>query len=153
MIMVDHPFLDTAIAVPPPSPQPKLDSPPVLISATPVEIDAGEDLSALSARDQELHRWALSLNPVRPSIETAQRCRAEIERITRDRAHPLGRLPLAVVSTGNQNLDYTALQQKLLTLSENSRQFVAARSGHAIHLDQPDEVIGAIAWVVEAVRR
>ena len=153
MVIVDHPFLDTAIAVPPPSPQPKLDSPPVLISATPVEIDAGEDLSALSARDQELHRWALSLNPVRPSIETAQRCRAGIERITRDRAHPLGRMPLAVVSTGNQNLDYTALQQKLLTLSENSRQFVAARSGHSIHLDRPDEVIGAIAWVVEAVRR
>ena len=153
MVIIDHPFLDPAIAVPSPAPRPKLDSPPVLISAAPVDIDAAEDVSALPARDQELHRWALSLNPVRPNVETAERCRAEVERITRNHAHPLGRLPLAVVSTGNQNLDYTVLQQKLLTLSETSRQFIAARSGHAIHLDQPDEVIRAIAWVVEAPPR
>ena len=33
------------------------------------------------------------------------------------------------------------------------RQFIAARSGHMIHRDQPEVVVAAIREVVEAVRR
>jgi hypothetical protein len=44
------------------------------------------------------------------------------------------------------------LQAQLARLSSNSRHTVAEKSGHNIHLDQPDLVIEAIVGVVEAAR-
>ncbi|HEV2665986.1 MAG TPA: hypothetical protein VG324_13795 [Blastocatellia bacterium] len=48
--------------------------------------------------------------------------------------------------------DRKRLQADLLTLSSNSKQIVAKKSGHHIQLDEPDLVIDAIQQVVKASR-
>ena len=74
--------------------------------------------------------------------------------------HPLGSLPLVVLTRGvggNSLLgnggtpvpaSWLALQKDLVGLSTNSTQVIATRSGHAIQLDQPDLVITAIRQVL-----
>ncbi len=49
-------------------------------------------------------------------------------------------------------LKYDEFQTKLLSLSQNSKQIVAAKSGHFIIIDRPDVVIDAISQVVRSVR-
>jgi pimeloyl-ACP methyl ester carboxylesterase len=41
----------------------------------------------------------------------------------------------------------------LLNLSRNSKQIIAANSGHHIQLDEPEVVINAIQQVIDAVQR
>jgi pimeloyl-ACP methyl ester carboxylesterase len=146
-IMVDHAFLDVGGDANPPS-VPGLDSPPVLIYKEPINLTAEEtsDFRELPQRVQELHHWAMSLNPKLPTVETAEDCLAQIG------GDSLGRRPLAVVSTANDHPNYKKLQQQLLALSARSRQFLADRSFHSVEIDQPDVVVAAIQWVFEAVR-
>src|SRR6266516_4578068 len=64
--------------------------------------------------------------------------------------HPLGQLPLVVLTRGIPDADpqlerdWQALQRDLAGLSSNSLHSIATRSGHYIQLDQPDLVIAAI---------
>lgn len=141
VVLIDHTFLEST-GKSPSQASPDFDIPPALISQTPIRIEAEEDLGKLPPRDQELHRWAVSLNPIRPTIETARTCLAAAGR-------SLGRLPLALVSTGNRNPAYLELQQELLSLSGRSRQFVAGASGHSVELDQPDVIVRAIRSLLE----
>jgi pimeloyl-ACP methyl ester carboxylesterase len=85
-----------------------------------------------------------------------------------DESRPLGDIPLAVLSRSERPADdgasdfYTSpevqrawseLQKELATSSTNSRHIIAERSGHYIHLDQPEVVIDATGWVVEQARQ
>ena len=66
-----------------------------------------------------------------------------------------GALPLIVLSRGlihGQDQDWQRMQSELLELSSNSRQLFADRSGHSIHLQQPQAAIDAIATMVEQTR-
>lgn len=64
-----------------------------------------------------------------------------------------GDLPLIVLSRGlDPDPEWQAQQAALLTLSSNSQQLIADKSGHNVHLDQPDAAIGAIVQMVELVR-
>jgi hypothetical protein len=51
------------------------------------------------------------------------------------------------------NEERKRMQSDLLNLERNSKQIVAANSGHHIQLDEPEVVTSAIQQVVEAVRR
>src|SRR5262249_47230399 len=69
--------------------------------------------------------------------------------------HPLGNLPLVVLTHGKQILPAaqveqqgTGLKNDLAGLPSNSRHTVAANSGHHIHLEQPDLVVQAIKDVL-----
>src|SRR5215469_8369085 len=63
--------------------------------------------------------------------------------------HPLGRLPLIVLTRGTQvDATWQALQKDLASLSTNSKQIIATRSDHQIQLKQPDLVIAAIKQVL-----
>ncbi|HSL31730.1 MAG TPA: alpha/beta hydrolase [Anaerolineales bacterium] len=77
---------------------------------------------------------------------------------------PLGDLPLGVVTAGLGLCDFGAgapveaaaydqvwqdLQKELTTLSSNSLQIIAERSGHMVPTDQPEAVMDAIQWVME----
>lgn len=140
MMIADHPYLESAIGpTQARAPQSTFDTPPVLISQTPIVLDSDEDLSRLPLRDQQLHRWAVSLHPVLPSVDTARACLSQID------GAMLGRIPLVVVSTGNQNFAYMKLQERLLALSRLGRQVIAERSGHTIELDEPEAIVRAIA--------
>jgi len=155
MVVVDHAFLDPVDDSPPvPARTPGLDSPPVLISKTPIvfTIEDISNFNNLPQRNRELHRWAASLKPVLPGVETAKECAAQIDAATRGRSRALGDIPLAVVSTTNDAPNYPKLQAKLLALSNRSHQLISKKSFHAIEIDEPEVVIRAVRQVVEAVR-
>jgi pimeloyl-ACP methyl ester carboxylesterase len=64
--------------------------------------------------------------------------------------HPLGRLPLVVLTRGKQvDAAWQTLQKELASLSTNSKQMIATRSDHQIQLEQPDLVIAAIKQVLD----
>jgi hypothetical protein len=105
--------------------------------------------------NQQLHRWADS-QPAQSSQGPAiyQECLSQLEKTTQLRPDPLGNMPLAVVSNGvfQASRDYRKLQDQLLALSHNSGELIAAKSGHAIQLDEPEVIVTAIREVVKAVR-
>lgn len=156
MVIVDHAFS--------PEPDPDaskslganagLDSPPVLIYQEPIRLTAEDtsDFRRLPERVQALHRWAMSLDPHLPTADMLDDCLDELKAIERG-SRPLGDLPLAVVSTGNQARGYARLQSSLLELSRRSTQFRAEHSFHSVEIDQPEVVVEAIRHVVETARR
>jgi pimeloyl-ACP methyl ester carboxylesterase len=154
MVIVDHAFIDVGGGPPRPLPAPGPDSPPVLIHQEPIilTVEDTSDFSKLPARIQKLHRWAESLKPALPTVETAEDCLSQLKRTDRG-PHPLGNTPLLVVSTGNELPNYKKLQTELLSLSVRSKQLMAEGSFHSVEIDQPDVVVNAIAEVVEMVRK
>jgi pimeloyl-ACP methyl ester carboxylesterase len=56
----------------------------------------------------------------------------------------LGDVPLAIVSGGDQPAEVLAQHRALTGLSSRGRHVVAAKSGHWIHLDEPDVVVREI---------
>jgi pimeloyl-ACP methyl ester carboxylesterase len=144
-------FIDHAYIPPPPAPVPIStgpDSPPAVISATPIEIGVEDEpgFDKLPARIRDLHRWAMSANPARPDAKMAEACISAVGNAT------LGSLPLVVVSTANDSPGYAKLQTNLLALSPNSRQFIAGESFHSIEISQPEIVVRAIRLAFEAAR-
>jgi pimeloyl-ACP methyl ester carboxylesterase len=73
MVIVNHAFLDVAPDVPPPPPVTS-DSPPVLISSTPITFGLEDDknFSRLPEHIRNLHAWALSRHPLRPANPTSR---------------------------------------------------------------------------------
>jgi pimeloyl-ACP methyl ester carboxylesterase len=154
MVIVDHAFIDvgtdTHSGQSAPPPVPGADSPPVLIYKTPIilTVEDSSDFSKLPERDQKLHRWAASLNPALPTVQTAEECLSQLSRIAQG-LHPLGTAPLVVVSTANELPNYKKLQTELLSLSTRSRHLLADRSFHSVEIDQPEVVVDAIRQVVK----
>src|SRR5215510_2455105 len=86
MVIVDHAFIDTRSDTPPapksPSPQQPYDSPPILLSQTPITwtIEDDPNFRKLPARNRVLHRWAVSLvDYVLPTVPRAAECISEAE--------------------------------------------------------------------------
>lgn len=156
MVLVDHAFIDTptktSSAVSGAFSDAGVDTPPVLISKTPVNLDMEDDrnFAKLPERDQQLHRWALSVS-TRPTPEDASLCFSEVDQAEQNRPFPLGHTPVAVVSTLYDSPQYRQLQGKLLALSHNSTQFIADHSTHMVIIDQPETVIKAIQHVLASI--
>jgi len=138
-----------------PSPVSSANKQSSLLSAGGIEDDP--NFKNLSARDRELHFWGLS----QTRNETARRtnaniipqCLAEADSIAEEHPHPLEDKPLVDVSTDmNRNPNYLGVQATLLSLSQNSKEIIAARSGHYVMIDRPDAVIDAIGQVVRSLR-
>lgn len=149
IVIVDHAFLDVAPDKAPPfAGRADLDSPPVLLSAPSIDLTVEEtsNFRNLPNESQALHRWADSLHPKLATVETAEDCIAQIGDAK------LGGIPLAVVSTANDNPNYPKLQKQLLALSTYSRQFIADKSFHSIEIDQPGIVVEAIRLLTSTVR-
>jgi len=153
VVMVDHAFIDVRSA-PAPEAGNSGSNRPVLLQQTPMTFTA-EDSSQfrnLPERSRQLHRWAASLQPVLPTVETAKDCLAQLKS-TEKAPHPLGNKPLVVISTGNRQPNYKKLQEELLGLSQQSEQMMAAASFHSVEIDEPDVVITGIGVVVDKVRQ
>lgn len=114
----------------------------------------------LPAAAQQARTWALSQashyaanNSAFGGDETAA---MRVERLTTD--YPLGDMPLVVVTRGEaittgpqaQEREQERVQQRgdLVRLSRQGKQVIAERSGHHIHIDQPELVVDAIREVV-----
>ena len=156
MVLVDHAFRPDPDpdAKPGPASTKGFDTLPVLISRTPIQVtvEDASDFQRLPQRVQELHRWAMSLNPKLPEWEDAQDCLDQLKQAAAG-PFPLRDLPLAVVSTGNQSRGYERLQDQLLALSRRSIHMIAERSFHSVEIDQPEVVVAAIRQIVERVRK
>jgi pimeloyl-ACP methyl ester carboxylesterase len=140
-------------AVPPPMPPPMPSTPggggPVAFG-----IESDPNFSKLSARDRELHLWAIAQTrnqmALQSNHEMIPECVAEADAIAKEHSHALGDKPLVDVST--EMSTHAKLQMELLSLSQNSKEIVAEKSGHFVIIDRPDVVIEAIRQVVQSVR-
>jgi pimeloyl-ACP methyl ester carboxylesterase len=119
----------------------------------------------LPPRLQELRLWAMSLPESNVSdydpFQAEELVILFADRLRRE--YPLGDKPVVIlrrkaesgltkeedVKRDQERIENT---QSLLLLSRNSQLVVAEKSGHEIHLDQPELVINAIRAVVEAVK-
>jgi pimeloyl-ACP methyl ester carboxylesterase len=118
-------------------------------------IESDPNFSKLSARDRELHLWAMAQTRnqivLRSNIRLVPDCIAEADALAKE--HPLGDKPLVDVSTDQfRSSDYVKLQKELLSLSQNSKEIIAEKSSHFVIIDRPDVVIDAIRQVVQSVR-
>jgi len=154
VVIVDHAFLPKPIPFAKTGRFKDLDSPPVLISMTPVIGSHADEpgFSKLPKEAQELDRWATAASPDLPTAETSEQCIASAEAAAHGNPHPLGRLPLVVISTGNQSPGYAELQQHLLSLSSNSRHLIAENSFHSVEISEPEVVTEGIRDVVASAR-
>jgi pimeloyl-ACP methyl ester carboxylesterase len=114
---------------------------------------------------QRMRTWALSqvkhvaaaVNPVE-SEELA-----DLRRERAKSAHPLGDLPLVVLTRGlpeDTGPDGRAFDEEhradhaaIAALSRNGRQVIATKSGHHVQLDEPDLVITSTQEVLAAIRK
>jgi pimeloyl-ACP methyl ester carboxylesterase len=161
MVFVDHAFHSVVMfhstspsdaTVPPPLPMLS-----TLNGGIPIGIESDPNFNKLSSRDRELHLWAMSQarnqTALRTNVGISQVCTAEADAITTEHGHPLGDKPLVDVSTDeSRSPDYIKLQTELLSLSQNSKEMIAEKSGHFVIVDRPDVVIDAIHQVVQSVR-
>jgi pimeloyl-ACP methyl ester carboxylesterase len=164
MVFVDHalgfPLMLRSLSPGGKSPPPPIPSTGDVVGpiGKPMGIEGDPNFSKLSARDRELHLWAMSQTrnqtALRTNMETSQECTTEADAILKEHIHPLGDKPLVDVSTDEfRTPEYDEFQTKLLSLSQNSKQIVAAKSGHFIIIDRPDVVTDAISQVVQSVRK
>ena len=101
----------------------------------------------------QVKHWATNDNP----FEGEELAAMLAER--RKTPHPLGDLPLVVLSRGVPGGDpavedeHTKNQADLVRLSRRGTQVIARESGHQILLSQPDLVVAAIREVVQTVEK
>jgi pimeloyl-ACP methyl ester carboxylesterase len=164
MVFVDHAAQFGLMLGPPPPGDAKLapgsPPPPPRMLLTPSRgggIESDPNFGKLSSRDRELHLWAMSQTrnqmALQANHEMMPECVAKADATTKEHSHPLGDKPLVDVSTDeHRNPDYVKLQAELLSLSQNSREIIAEKSGHFVIIDRPDVVIDAIRQVVQSVR-
>jgi len=112
----------------------------------------------LPAQYQTLHLWALK--KVLPLVKNwGLNLQFDLSRLHQLRVatpHPLGTIPLAVLTATNEtpgDEDHFRLQSDLTQLSGNSRQILVSGSGHLIYLDQPQAVIRSITAVVNSAKQ
>jgi pimeloyl-ACP methyl ester carboxylesterase len=82
-------------------------------------------------------------------LEAMPACSADVARDT-DR---FGDIPVTVISAGARDPRWRAADAALARGSRDGRHIVSPRSGHWIHLDDPDLVIKAIRDVIEVTQR
>lgn len=131
-------------------------SPPVAggLGAIAFGMQDDPNFSRLSSQDRELHLW-FSAQPrdqkaLQVNHEIVPQCFADGDAILQQHTHPLGDKPLVNVDTPDSAA--APLQKTLLSLSTNSKEMLADKSGHFVIIDQPDVVIDAINQVVRTAR-
>jgi len=96
----------------------------------------------------QLKHWATNDNPFE-----GEELVALLKKRTEEK-HPLGDMPLIVLSRGQEIDDeHNRNQAELVSLSLRGRQVIAQRSGHEIMITEPDLVVTAIRETLGATRR
>jgi len=157
MVFVDHAFhldpKDAKLLPPMPPPEPPKPGAPAPTGG----MEDDPNFSKMSARDRELHMWALSQSRNMAALQNnptlMPQCMADADALSKDHPHPLADKPLVDVSTDQFRIaPYVKLQADLLALSENSKEIVAQNSTHFVIIDRPDVVIDVTSQVVSAAR-
>jgi pimeloyl-ACP methyl ester carboxylesterase len=106
---------------------------------------------------------ACGIPPVQVDAELMDICQAEAQTRAALAAHPLRRMPLAVITRGGlhfppglepaaQERLWRQLQNELAAMQPGSVHVIATRSGHDIQHEQPELVLAQLRRVVTAVR-
>ena len=132
---------------------------------TPAPTQVGEPFNRLPADLRALRLWLdvrlwEKYEPAKAGPESVLSWRKEFLREfeeTDARQHPLGQLPVIVVSSGptaseSESRSRAGAAARLDFLSSNSVHVTATGSGHEIHLYQPEVVVQALTRAVSAVR-
>ena len=157
MVFVDHSPFSLLVNKPlPPPPSPKPPTPAGSGKLPSGGIESDPNFSRLSARDRELHLWAIAQPRLEKALqenhEMMAACVQQADAIIKEQTHPLGDKPLVDVSTDqHRSTDYVNFQGLLLSLSQNSKEMVAENSSHLVIIDRPGVVIDAISRVVQSV--
>ncbi len=129
--------------------------------------DFGDMLKKFSNRDRDLINWLYNIRPLTYVKGQSNDYSAEIfEEMfqNRDRYH-LGSIPLVVLSGGDKDApqgdEYWTtealvqhrddVQKDLLSFSDNHKHIIAQKSGHHIHIDQPNLVVKEIKRLVKSL--
>lgn len=122
--------------------------------AKPMGLEDDPNFSKLPSRDREAHIWFMAQSrnqkALQANAEIMPGCVAEADALVKEHSQPLGAKPLIDVDT-NQSAG-TELQTQLLSLSRNSKEVVADKSGHFVIIDRPDVVVDAVSQVVRSAR-
>jgi len=155
MVLVDHAFLEPGHAMTTATPLDASTTLPTVISQTPVVIGIEDDRNFrnLPRVNQQLHTWAMSANPVRPTPQMAAECFDAVSAANANRPQPLGNTPLIVVSTLNDSPKYDELQRTLLSQSAKPIHLIAANSTHMVIVDEPEVVIEAIRQAEQMITK
>jgi pimeloyl-ACP methyl ester carboxylesterase len=157
MVIIDHAFIPGQAPRPATRSHSLLQSysPPSLVSQAPIVLGFQDDVNfnKLPKDDQELHTWALSENPIQPDYEMAENCTSDLATVTGKSPFPLGDMPLAVISTGNETPGYLKLQTDLMALSHRSEHVIAWNSTHMVLIDEPEVITGSILKMAAAARQ
>ncbi len=151
--------------------------PPVITSFTPSmdtttvlsneasEIDPLFDRFTDSIR--QLQKWAQSQKKFVPAVQAEMDWSpedvAELYTNRNQKKYSLGNRPLVVLTRGKGGFDGRAdslqletarltAQKQLTAISTNSKQIIDMKSGHNIHVEDPDTVVQAIKDVYEAIQ-
>jgi pimeloyl-ACP methyl ester carboxylesterase len=112
------------------------------------------NFSRLSSQDRDLHLWFMAKprdqKVLQANHEIVPQCFADAGAILEKHSHPLGDKPLVDVDTPDSA--GAELQKTLLSISTNSKEMVADKSGHFVIIDRPDVVIDATSQVVRSAR-
>jgi pimeloyl-ACP methyl ester carboxylesterase len=65
---------------------------------------------------------------------------------------PLGDIPLVVLTARSASPEHFQEQRAIASLSRRGTQVVASKSGHWIHLDEPELIVDAVRGIVEKAR-
>ena len=106
---------------------------------------------------------ACGIPPVQVDAERMDICRAEAQTRAALAAHPLPRMPLAVITRGGPDFPpgseaaaqerlWRRLQNELAAMQPGSSHVIATGSGHDIQHEQPQLVLAQLRRVVAAVR-
>jgi pimeloyl-ACP methyl ester carboxylesterase len=164
IVFVDHASMSIHVSSlhndmksPPPQPTP---APPVLLGSgagKAIGLESDPNFSKLPESDRTLHLWAIAQTRDQAAMqsngETSMQCAVQADALAKERSHPLGNKPIVDVSTDEaRSPNDVKLQTDLLSLSQNSKEMIAEKSGHFVIIDRPDVVIDAIRQVVQSVR-
>ncbi len=118
----------------------------------------------LPIKYQQARIWALS-QPKILLADNGNYWAEEFEKLFADSTYSMGSKPLYVVTSGMNVfaekadssmkaiwMEKLEQKEKMSVLSSNSKHIITTKSGHEIHLEEPELVISAIKWVVTAVR-
>lgn len=112
---------------------------------------------------EQLVAAACGIPPVQVDAELMDICRAEAQTRAALAAHPLRRMPLAVITRGAAHFPpgsepaaqerlWRQLQNELAAMQPDSSHVIATRSDHDIQHEQPELVLAQVRRVVAAVR-
>ncbi|NAS29896.1 alpha/beta fold hydrolase [Flavobacteriaceae bacterium R38] len=128
--------------------------------------DFGDLLDKFSDEDKARFHWIYNERPFTYVKEQSNTYEAEImqEMYLNKEKYSLDTIPLIVISAGNKSFPEgdenwnskqlenhsKKLQKDLLTLSKNSKQIIAKKSGHNVHIEVPKIVVKAIKKIIKA---